>query len=582
VASLTSVSHILRGSFMTAGEKFIINASLMRADTREVLSSLSEGGIGEASITDSIDKITTQLKAALDLSEEQISSDLDRDLSQITTEYPEAYEYYTEGIKLHNQGRDRESIALYQRAISLDPEFAMAYAKLGTVHSNLGLTKQGNEYTAQALELKHRLSEKELNYVEGSFYYDSETTWDKALEAHHRQLELYPDDTTAGHNAGLIFGMLEEWEKAVPYYEIAVNNQTDFLASYEQLADCYRYLGEHEKAKNLLDNCLATKGDLAPFHRSLAFYYADLGDYGKAQAEAEKAYALEPDDYWNLAMLAWAYRTQGDLKNAENAYWRLMQLTEPGAGYMAANGGCSLNTIWGKYGTAKSMLETGIEMAQRMEVKWAESEWQAKLSYILSREGDHEQAIEKSGAAVEAAKQAVRYGAKEQREALHVKGLVQLAGGAPAEARKTADELKQFIESGMHKKAMRYYFHLMGRFEAEGGNFVEAARLFEEAISYFPTGYDDSSTGLSFSAVKVWFTYSLASALFKAGELEKAREQFESIIKMTPGAVFYGWQYTDSFRMLGKIHEQLGNQAEAEANYDRARELLKDADPGVG
>ncbi|MFA9454300.1 MAG: protein kinase, partial [Candidatus Aminicenantaceae bacterium] len=480
VASQASVSHILRGSFMTAGEKFIINASLMRADTREVMSSLSEEGIGEASITDSIDKITTQLKAALDLSEEQISTDLDRDLSQITTESPEAFEYYAEGVRLHNQGRDRESIPLYERAISMDPEFAMAYAKLGTVHGNLGLTKQGHEYTALALELKHRLSEKELNYVEGSYYYDSEATWDKALEAHHRQLKIYPEDTSASHNAGLIYNMLEEWEKAVPYYEIAVNNQTDFLASYEQLADCYRYLGEHEKAKNLLDNCLATKGDLALFHRSLAFYYVDLGDYGKALAEAETAYALEPQDPLNINAMASVYITQENLENAEDTNWKLLQLpVRSAAGYLATNGFCTLNLIWGKYNEVKSTLESGIKISLGMGIKWVEAEWHTKLAYILSREGDHERALGESEAAWEAAGQASRYGASGLREALHIKGLIQLAGGAPAEARKTADELRQFIENGMHKKAIRYYYHLMGRIEAEGGNYVEGARLFE-------------------------------------------------------------------------------------------------------
>ncbi len=581
VAEQTSVSHILRGSFMTAGEKFIINASLMEADTGEVLSSLSEEGMGESSIPDSLDSITTELKAALDLSEEQISSDLDRELSEITSASPEAFEYFAEGMKLHNQGRDRDALALYQRATSVDPEFAMAYAKLGTVYGNLGMTAQGQEYVARALELKNRLSEKELNYVEGSYYYNSESTWDKALEAHDRQLELYPDDTTANHNAGLVYNMLEEWEKAVPYYEAAVNNQTEFLGTYEQLAECYMYLGEHDKAKRLLENCLDTLGDLAPFRRCLADLYLDLGDFDRALTEAEAAVALEPDDFSSLVKLATVHKTRGDLKSAENTYWKLRQMTEPGAGYSADNGGCSLNTIWGKYDMAKSMLETGIEMAQSIGVKWAVAEWQTKLAYILSREGEHERALELSEAACDTAKQASRYGARAWREAMHVKGLIQLAGGEPEDARQTAEELKQFIEGGLHKKSIRYYDHLMGRIEIEDGDSAVGYQHLEEAVKLPQTASQSGRSMLSNMHERAWFTYSLASALFEAGKIEEALEQFENIIAMTPGAVFYGWHYTDSFQMLGKIHEQLGNEAEAEANYGRARELLKDADPGI-
>jgi len=581
VATQTSVSHILRGSYMTAGDKFIINTSLMRTDTSVVVSSISEEGIGEASITDSLDRITTQLKAALDLSEEQIFSDLDRDLSQITTDSPEAFEYYAEGAKLHNQGRDRESIALYERAISVDPNFAMAYAKLGTSYGNLGLTRRGHEYTKQALELKDRLSEKELYYVEGSYYYDSEKTYDKALEAYNRSLKIWPDDTTASHNAGLIYYMLEEWEQAVPYYENAVNNRTDFLGSYEALAECYRYLGEHEKAKNLLDNCLKTRGDLATFHRSLAFYYLDIKDFETALAEAEKACTLEPDNFWNIDALASVYVYQEDLKKADDTYWKLMQLPEPGAGYLAANGLCTLNLIRGKFGEAKSTLERGIGNAVNLGIKWGEAEWRAKLAYILSREGAHEKALEESEAASEAGGQAFRFGARNRRSAMHIKGLVQLAGGAEAEAREMAEELKQFTESGMNRKAIRFYYHLIGRIEAEGGNYEEAVRLFERAISYVPLSPQQLNAGLILQQENAWFTFSLASALYEAGEFEAARENFEHIITLTPGSVFYGWHYTQSFHMLGKIHEQLGNDAEAKANYDRARELLKDADPDV-
>jgi len=81
VGSQGGVNHIIRGSFITAGDKFIINTTLMKADTAEVISSIREEGIGEVSITDSLDKITTQIKTGLNLSEEQMSSDLDKELA---------------------------------------------------------------------------------------------------------------------------------------------------------------------------------------------------------------------------------------------------------------------------------------------------------------------------------------------------------------------------------------------------------------------------------------------------------------------------------------------------------------------
>jgi len=183
VASKGGVNHIIRGSYITAGDKFIVNASLMKADTAEVISSIREEGMGETSIIDSIDKITKRIKADLNLSEEQISGDLDKELAQITTKSPEAFKYYSEGVMLQEQDQPRASIPLLERAINIDPEFAMAYRKLGISYSNLGLTPQERENMERAMELTDRLSFKERFIIEGSYYMDSENTYDKSIAA---------------------------------------------------------------------------------------------------------------------------------------------------------------------------------------------------------------------------------------------------------------------------------------------------------------------------------------------------------------------------------------------------------------
>jgi serine/threonine protein kinase len=193
VASQGGVSHVIRGSFITAGDKFIINASLMNGHTAEVISSIREEGTGEVSITDSLDEISQHIKEDLNLSQEQISTDLDKELGQITTQSPEAYKYYSQGVNLHNKGRYRESIPLYERAIRMDPEFALAYRNLGIVYGNLGLAPQGRECIEKAMELKDRLSDRERLLIEGSYYDDVENTYQKAVAAYESLLEAGGD-----------------------------------------------------------------------------------------------------------------------------------------------------------------------------------------------------------------------------------------------------------------------------------------------------------------------------------------------------------------------------------------------------
>jgi tetratricopeptide (TPR) repeat protein len=68
---------------------------------------------------------------------------------------------------------------------------------------------------------------------------------------------------------------------------------------------------------------------------------------------------------------------------------------------------------------------------------------------------------------------------------------------------------------------------------------------------------------------------------FKSGRPEKAREVYEEIINLTTGRLFWGDLYAKSFYMLGKIHEQQGNTAEATEHYEKFLFLWKGADPGI-
>ena len=122
---------------------------------------------------------------------------------------------------------------------------------------------------------------------------------------------------------------------------------------------------------------------------------------------------------------------------------------------------------------------------------------------------------------------------------------------------------------------MRYFDHLTGMIELKKGNFPAAISNFDEAISLL---------GFQYAAVAeehALFIEPLALALFKSGNLDKAREEYEKITQLTTGRLNYGDIYAKSFFMLGKIAEQQGDKVRARENYGRFLELWKEADPGL-
>ncbi|NOR14213.1 MAG: tetratricopeptide repeat protein [Candidatus Aminicenantes bacterium] len=305
-----------------------------------------------------------------------------------------------------------------------------------------------------------------------------------------------------------------------------------------------------------------------------------LGKLEIALFEVEKALSIDPTNFWNITAKARVYRYLEDLKKAENTYWQLMEVTEPAASYIAANGASSLSLIWGKYREAESMLNQGIARLQMFKVKWVESEWRKKLAYIHYQTDNNEEALKECGEALENAIQADRDSFDLQRSAMHMKGLVQVANHSIAEAQRTADGLKEFIEAGIHKKSIRLYYHLMGRIEIERGNYSKAIGLLQEALALSSFHRNQFQAALTEGMNEI-FLESLALAFYKSEDLKKAQDQYKNLIALTPGDMFYGDIYTKSFYMLGKIYEEQGDSAKAIEHYEKFLYLWKEADPGL-
>ncbi|GAI94041.1 unnamed protein product, partial [marine sediment metagenome] len=182
VATRGGASHILQGILTKAGENFRINTTLQESGTMEIIGSDMVEGKGEESFHTIVDELTRRIKANFKLSEDEIASDLDKEVGKITTSSPEAYRYYSEARKYHLGWDYRKAIKLYEKAVAIDPRFAMAYRGMAVAYGNTGYRLKQREYIQKAMELSDRVSDREHYYILGNFYFQSEKTYDKAIE----------------------------------------------------------------------------------------------------------------------------------------------------------------------------------------------------------------------------------------------------------------------------------------------------------------------------------------------------------------------------------------------------------------
>ncbi len=570
VASQGRASHILQGNYTKAEDVFRISVMLHETNTMKRVRSEMFEGTGEKSIFSMVDRITTTIKSNFAISAEEIAADIDENIEDITTDSPEAYKYYLESRRLLHNGAYRESIPPMTKAIEIDPEFAMAYRSLSISYYNLYLYAQADEYMTKALELSDRLPERERYQIMGDFYGRKEKTYDKAIEAFHKLLELYPGDTTGNHNLGLKYANLNQWDKAIDRYEIAKKYKTEFIGTYTALANAYRAKQMYGEAKETLEYYLDNYSDLDNIHRSLAYIYIDQGQLYAALDEANKAFHLDPYDWNNFELKGDIYLYQGDLKRAEEEYHNMRKGRGAAAQAWSRMRMSNLYQHQGKFRDALKMDKQVLALVKSGRDRAIQSASHLEVAHSYFTSGDLKAALKAYEEAINIARE-TDYLAIE-RLSLHYKGLVLLEMNSLAEAQRIADELKNLIEEGLNEKIIRLYYHLAGRIALKKKNYAEAIEQFQKAISLVSFGP---------THIRADFVDSLASAYFESGDLENAAKEYERITQLTVGRRAYGDIYAKSFYMLGKIYEQQNSTSKAVDNYEKFLDLWKDADPGI-
>jgi len=173
----------------------------------------------------------------------------DAKIEEATTPSLEALKAYSQGLKTRRTTGDFDSVPFFRRAVELDAEFALAYARLGTVYSNLGQTDEARKMTARAYDLRAKVSDAERFYIEARYYTTVEPEPRKALDVYRVWLAAYPTEYTALANSGLLLKQLGENDEVLRNQEAATRVAPDQPIAWANLGDTYSSLGRYDEAK---------------------------------------------------------------------------------------------------------------------------------------------------------------------------------------------------------------------------------------------------------------------------------------------------------------------------------------------
>ncbi len=164
------IKAIINGTISRLGNQYVISLEAQSTANGDSIASEQAQAADKEHVLAALDQATTALRGKLGESLSSIQK-LDTPLGQATTTSLEAFRAYALGDVEHFEGKDiPEAEGHYKRAIELDPNFAMAWARLGVVYGNSGATGKAEEYFRKAYDLSANVSEREKMYIAGHYY----------------------------------------------------------------------------------------------------------------------------------------------------------------------------------------------------------------------------------------------------------------------------------------------------------------------------------------------------------------------------------------------------------------------------
>jgi len=246
----------------------------------------------------------------------------DAKIEEASTPSLEALKAYSEGLRTRRTSGDFDSVPFFRRAIELDPEFALAYARLGTVYANLGQNDEGRKMTAKAYEYRAKVSEVERLYIEARYYSTVEVDVQKALDAYRVWLAAYPNDYTALANSALLLRQRGEVAESLRNQEAATRVAPDQPVAWQNLGDSYLNLGRFDEARKALETALTLRNNAGA--RASLFALATLtGDRVLADAQVSAvAGTREELDFMNVQIRAAAFAGKMQLASQLATEWQ--------------------------------------------------------------------------------------------------------------------------------------------------------------------------------------------------------------------------------------------------------------------
>ena len=222
------IKAYVTGSIRPMASQYVIGLEVVNGETGESIAREQAEAQSTDRILGIVGQTASRIRERLGESLQTIQK-FDVPIERVTTSSLDALKAFSLGMKLGNQGRFAEARPLFERAVELDPNFAIAYAKLAVNLANSGRADLASPFAARAYELRERTSEPERleiivryhDYVTGNMH--------RLLETAALWKATYPREKMAWNMSAAASNRLGQYSRAIDDAREAIRLDSDFI-----------------------------------------------------------------------------------------------------------------------------------------------------------------------------------------------------------------------------------------------------------------------------------------------------------------------------------------------------------------
>ncbi|MGC2194816.1 MAG: protein kinase [Terriglobales bacterium] len=519
----------IEGRIAPIGSQYVIDLNAVNCRSGDTLAQEQVTAASKEKVLDTLGHAAARLRGELGESLTTVQK-FDVPLGQATTPSLEALKAFSLGVRAGMQKSTTQSIAYYQRAVELDPNFAAAYRGLANSYASLAEFGRASDYQGKAFENRAHASEREKLAIAADYYRFVTGELDKAVQTYQEWIENYPRDDPAYSALGIAYASLGQYEKAAEAHRENLRLAPEVGAPYMNLGNCLLALQHFDEARLTAQAALARNLDDYILRNEL-YALAFLGQDTHGMAEQAAWFQSQPDsEHFGLSL-------ESD--------------TEAYAGHLTR---------------ARDLTRRAIESAVRADSKENAAIWQENAALREAAFGNLAQAQRNADAALrlEPASQGV------QLQAALALAMV----GDSARAESLARDLDRRFPLDTQVQSL-WLPTIQAQLELNRQSPTAAVdRL--QASARMDSGQIQFINNISC----MYPAYVRGQAYLAAGKGSEAAAEFQKILDHA-GIVWNCWTGALARLGLARAYQRLGDAPKARAAYQDLLSLWKDADPDI-